>query len=79
MFCENGLESYTATNLQFDKNISEEMIIDDINEGLGFTTPSRGDKPEQTPSTPCTQIYRKFVDLNVISTPKTSKEPCQKG
>lgn len=49
------------------------MIIDDINEGLGFTTPPRGDRTEQNPSTPCTHMYKKFPDLNVIITPQTIK------
>lgn len=58
----------------FDENITEKMVLDDINEGLGLNSPPRLNiNNSNNETTPCSQLYKKFPQLNTIITPHTLK------
>lgn len=66
-----------------DENLTEEMIIQDITEGLGLCTPPRTTIDNTVEkNTPVSQLYSNFPQLNVIITPNTLKNTqptAQKG
>mgnify|MGYP003391274668 len=51
------------------------MIISDINEGLGLASPTRSSNINLISETsPTSQLYTNFPELNVIITPNTLKK-----
>lgn len=58
-----------------DENLTEDMVIQEITEGLGLNTPTKTTlNTSNNADTPCTQLYNNFPELNVIITPKTLKK-----
>ncbi|KAI8125585.1 hypothetical protein CVS40_4245 [Lucilia cuprina] len=60
-------------NQNIDENLTEEMIIQDKSDGLGFNTPPRGEMECTGENTPVSLLYNNFPQLNVIITPNTLK------
>ncbi|XP_065368759.1 chloride channel protein E-like [Calliphora vicina] len=64
-----------SSNINFDDDLTEDMIVSDISEGLGLASPPRQDScSPNCETTPTSQLFKTFPDLNVIITPKTFKK-----
>lgn len=69
------LSNTLPSNINIDVNLTDEMIISDINEGLGLASPTRSSNINLISETsPTSQLYTNFPELNVIITPNTLKK-----